>query len=439
MRTTLIPETLAQATPAPLTLARLRRAPAALFLASLLLAAAAPLAQEPAPAAPSPQSEVPAAVEKWIQQLGSDRYRERLEAENELRQLGAAARPALEAAAKSPADSEVQWRAKRLLRQIGERQGGEREGGWRPGRAAPEAPRGLVERRSGRGRAPADDREPELVERRWERRDLRDVRAEFDRIFKRFEEMGLDVPSRRFFDEPFFKDLESQVGPGGRGGAGRSTSVQVGPDGVRVEVVEKGEDGKPETKVYEAPDMETFKKKHPGVLKGDGFSIGLDGFGGAPDALRSRIGELERAFEWDMARPRALRPLRGSASDRAPAAPPAGRRLGVTTKPIPDALRDYLELGDAGLMVGDVQEDTLAAACGLRSDDIVVAIGDVKIRGVEDVARALGAIGEGGEVRVDYIRRGRAAQAKATKRHDAARARQELPRKAERRTREKLR
>ena len=418
-----------------------------LFRTTFCLVAATAAAQSPAPGEPTPAPErvaeraAEADVSKWIQQLGSDSYRARLEAENRLKQLGEQAREALEAAAAEPADSEVQWRAKRLLRQIGPE---------RPGDRAPA--RALVERSGRQGRADGDRAEPEIVERRRGRsrsdqgrrglgrleREPGDIRAEFDRIFKRFEEMGLDVPSRRFFDEPFFKDLESQMGPGAFDRSGHSMSVQMGPDGVRVEVQEQGKDGKSETKVYEAPDMETFQKNHPGVLKGDGFSIGLKGLGGAPDSLRSRIGELERAFDWDMAVPRALRLPR--AGGPAPsAAPPAGRRLGVTTKPIPEALRDYLELGAAGLMVESVQDGSLAAQCGLQADDIVVAIGDEEIRSAADVARALGAIEKGAEVRVDYVRRGQRAQAKATKQRDAAPAREALPPKDAKRARKERR
>jgi hypothetical protein len=388
---------------------------------------------------PSPSVEVRAVegAAKWIQQLGSDSYRDRLQAENELRKLGETARKALEAAAADGGDSEVQWRAKRLLRQIGKAAGRDAKDG---------AGRGLVER--GRDRAPAG-REPEIVERGERRgapRDLGDMRAEFDRIFKRFEEMGLDVPSRRFFDEPFFKDLESQLDRGPAGArAGQSMNVQIGPDGVRVEVTEAGADGKPETKVYEAEDMEAFQKKHPGVLKGNGLRMGFGGPGLDLDLdnLRGRVGELQRGFDWDLVRPRVLRlPQAGEVElDELPAAPmpQRGRRLGITTKPIPDALRDYLELGPKGLMVGEVQDGTLAKACGLQVDDIVVAIGGKEIASPADVAEALGAIGKGKTVRVEYVRRGQRKTAEAEKQHDAAPKREPIKPAATPKPRQRIR
>lgn len=409
---------------------------AVLLSCPVLAQATEPTKPQP-PAVPKQGAGTAESAEKWVGQLGSDSYRDRLQAENELRKLGEAARPALQRAAGDDRDSEVQWRAKRLLRQFGEPAA---EAAQEPARPR----RGLVERRE---RGAGDRAAPEVVE---QGRVLRaggvdDMRADFDRIFKRFEEMGLDVPSRRFFDDPFFRDLESQLGRGlglqGMG-SGQGMTVQVGPDGVRVEVVEQGEDGKSETKVYEAPDMETFQEKHPGVLKGDGLRLGLGGLDldEQMENLRGRIGKLERGFEWDLAEPRVLRlPQPGLGVVPPPAAPLPGRRLGVTVKPLPDALRDYLELGDAGLMVEAVQEDSLAAACGLRADDIVVKIGDRKIASPADVAAALGAIKKGDEVRVDFVRRGSKETASTSKRFDAEVLREPLERQPAPRKREKLR
>ena len=87
---------------------------------------------------------------------------------------------------------------------------------------------------------------------------------------------------------------------------------------------------------------------------------------------------------------------------------------------------DYLELGDVGLMVETVQDDSLAAACGLRADDIVVKIGDRKIASPADVAAALGAIKKGDKVSVEFVRRGSKKVASTSKRFDA-----EAPRERE--------
>ncbi|MCK5941684.1 MAG: PDZ domain-containing protein [Planctomycetes bacterium] len=398
-----------------------------ILLTSALLTTMA-LAQEQQP---SPSAEVratQAGVEKWIQQLGADSYRDRLQAEEELRQLGEKARAALERAAKDDSDSEVQWRAKRLLREFGKAPA-KAEGRERDGR--------LTERRRDRRSRGG----PEIVERRDRGlAGIDDMRAEFDRIFKRFEDMGLDVPSRRFFEAPFFKDLESQLdrpwGLGSGAAAGQGMSVQIGPGGVRVEVTEKGEDGEVDTKVYEAPDLETFREKFPGVLQERGLSLGLGGFDVDLDNLEGRIGKVQRGFDWDLARPRVLRLPRQGGQDALSGTPmpQQGRRLGVSVKPIPAPLRDYLELDEGvGLMVADVQDDTLAKACGLRVDDIVVAIGDQPVGSPADVAEALGAIKKGDKVRVAFVRRGQRQTAETEKRHDAAPKRDEVKPAGERR------
>jgi len=397
-----------------------------ILLTAALLSTTA-LAQAPKPNPKAEGQLPPSGAQQWVQQLGSDSYRERLQAENKLRQLGESARDELERAAQEGADREVQWRAKRLLRQLG-RGEPQREPG----------PDGLIERRR---RRDSDQRDPEIVERRMRAGrsggGFDDVRKEFDRIFKRFEDMGLDVPSRRFFDAPFFQDLRSQWNVGvDVGGASQSMSVQVGPDGVRVEVVEQGKDGEPETKVYEAPDMETFQKNHPGVLKGGGLGLG---FGDPMENLRARIGKIQRGFDWDIAQPRALRlPQPAPASKLAPA-PQKGRRLGVTVKPIPSAIREYLDLGDEGLMVGEVQADTLAAACGLLTDDIVLEIGGRSVASPADVAAALSAIKKGDRVLVAFLRRGRREVAEATKQHDAVSEREVLKRPSPARERPEIR
>ena len=50
--------------------------------------------------------------------------------------------------------------------------------------------------------------------------------------------------------------------------------MQIGPDGVRVEVQEENDKGETENKVYEAKDLDDFHKKHPGVLKLHGLLPG---------------------------------------------------------------------------------------------------------------------------------------------------------------------
>ena len=69
--------------------------------------------------------------------------------------------------------------------------------------------------------------------------------------------------------------------------------------------------------------------------------------------------------------------------------------------------RDHLGLEEGlGLWVVEVQEGTLAEDLGVLEGDIVLEIGGVEIRGVEDVQKALGAIEAGEPVEVLVNRRG---------------------------------
>ena len=389
--------------------------------------------------APLPSS---ACAQQWIKQLGSDNYRERLEAENKLREMGEKARQPLQAAAEADRDGEAQWRAKRLLRQL---QGAERE---------PQP--GLTERRRG-------DREPEVQPRedgelRFDSNRVDDIRAEFDRLFRRMEEQhGLDVPRHRFFDDSFFRDLKSQMQ---QSSSGQSVSVQVTPDGVHVEVTETGADGKPETKVYDAKDMESFHKEHPGVLPQNegGFALrpfGRIGLGDRMDEMRLDVGAPQRGFDLRMLQPRELPFGRGNrtqqfelqpreslpgTSNGETAPPPQGARLGVAIKPIPDAVREYLELPeDAGLMVQSVQDDTLAAALELRADDIVLRINGADVATPADVQKALSAIQKGNNVKVEYLRRGQRREAETKKQHDVVPERGEVVPGKQKRERESIR
>lgn len=410
-------------------------------------------AQDPVPTPPVGLP-APAGAEHWIQRLGNDSYRVRLEAENKLRELGSKAKDALEVAAKDESDSEVQWRAKRLLRQIEKAELQSRKGRGSASEDASGRDSGLVERRrpQGRGQGPTIERDAPDRRRGRDVGDLEvggidDMREQFDRLFRRMEELhGLDVPRHRFFDDTFFQDLREQmrggriglgpIGNGGSGSAGSSKSVQIGPDGVRVEVTEIGEDGKPETKVYDAPDMETFHKKHPGVLQESRGGLGLRMFDGKSgdrslrdmiDEMRVDVGAPQRGFEWQLLKPRVIpfdrgfQPPRAEGTIPASPVPATGRRLGIRTRPIPEALRDYLEMAPGiGLMVDSIQEDTLAEALRLRAGDIVTEINGSKIGSAEDVGKALGAIKKGDDVEVGFVRRGERRDAKTKKQHDAA-------------------
>lgn len=370
-------------------------------------------------------------VASLIRQLGSDSYRQRVEAERRLRELGEVALPALRDAAAQKDDAEVQWRARRLVRQL--------EG------AAPLASRGRTEGRDGRandgkvGEGKPNDGQPQLESAPKVQRRLPvfggvddDMRQQFQSLFERLErDFGVDVPRARFFEDPFFRDLQEQMQSGG--GASRGMSVQIGPDGaVHVEVQQQNDKGETETKVYDAPDMETFQREHPGVLQQNGLSL-------SPFFRSGRLfgGDTMPGFRWEMGGPDVQvlpfgatpRRDRAPAMDVAPVAPPAGRRLGIGIRPeIPAELREYLELPEGtGLMVDSVQPDSLASALGLMRGDIVTRIGERTIGSPQDVQDALGPIEVGGDVVVTFVRKGKEKVAKAKKSEANAPAEAEEP------------
>ena len=359
------------------------------------------IAQEPTapPTGQPPKAEAAKSVDQWIADLGSDSYRVRLEAEKALRAMGQKALPDLRKAADAAKDHEVQWRARRLARQI--------EAG---------NDQGLVHRPD---RLPQDGGEGRDQVRPWmDGSGLPEhVRRQFEQMFEGMErDFGLDIPRARFFQDDFFRDLQDQLKAGTRS---QGMSMQVGPDGaVRVEVKETNEKGEVETKVYEAPDMETFQSQHPGVLQKGGLWPGVRLWFDRGDRLQPLWRGLDgtsRVAPRSGVAPVPIDPLTPDVA--APQAPPPGKRLGVTIRPqVPAELRQYLELQDGvGLMIESVQSGTLAEALGLQRGDIVVEIAGLAIGGPEDVQKALGGVEVGKSVEVRFLRRGVEKTASATK------------------------
>jgi len=357
------------------------------------------LAQEPArPPAPQPEASAPGTAQgadRWIRDLGSESYRTRLQAEKELRQLGAKALPQLKDAAAESQDHEVQWRARRLVRQI---ESGEQ---------------GLQQRHR-------DDAGGQPQVRLWggDQQFSPSMRRQFEDLFREMEQQfGLDIPRARFFHDDFFKDLQEQMQAGGAKSQGMS--LQIGPDGaVRAEVKETDENGKVETKVYEAPDMQTFQQQYPDVLGKGGLGFGLHVWPQNDRAFRSL---LLPQHSVPFVRMDPLRVDSDSDIDVGPMqaaeAPPEGKRLGIIVRPeIPAELREHLELEDGvGLMVQEVQSGTLAETLGLRQGDIVVRIAGRQIRGTQDVQEALGGVEAGAQIEVHFLRKGVEQSATVTK------------------------
>lgn len=370
-----------------------------------------PQTEQPAPA--STPSESLDDVDGYVKALGSESFRDRNKAEKALKALGQAALPALEKAAEHDADPEVQWRARRLVRQL--KQGS--HGGLAPrddgelgageDRQVQQAPRVPFPRQFVFGRSGVPQ----------------DVQQRFDDLFRSLEQdFGVDVPRARFFDDSFFRDLEQQMEAmqqqfGGNGaGEGRSLSMQMGPDGVKVEVKTKNDQGAEETKTYEAPDLETFQQKYPGVLDGAGLGRGLQ-FSFPNAGLRALgnglpqvrvLGPRNWGQQFEVHDPVVAVP-------QVESTPPADRRLGVIVKPqVAPELLEHFGL-EGALAVEEVQEDSLAAALGVQKGDLVTHVGGRAIATTQDVQEALGSIEAGQDVEVRVLRRGKTVELVAEK------------------------
>lgn len=390
----------------------------ALVVSGLLLGTLLPAQEKSgAPEQGAPQQgaklEAKKQVAGLIQDLGSDRYKTRVEAENKLREAGKDALPALRKAADSD-DGEIQWRAKRLIRQI--EQGDE---ALEPRADSSKGGSGHGGGRNQGGVAPLPP----------------DARDRFEDMFQQLErDFGIDVPRARFFHDDFFRDIDQQFrdlqermqkrNAQGLGGVSQGMSMQVGPNGVRVEVQEKNDKGEVENKVYEAPDMETFQKQYPDVLKEHGLALGGPNFWfGDQPGLVQPFHQLPNSGRLPAIRMTPAQPP--AAPGETAATPPAeGERLGVYIRPeIASQVREYLGLEQGvGVMVESVQDDTLAAALGLEAGDIVTRIAGKAVGSPADIREVLGAIDAGKDVEVAFVRKGVEKTAKAVKKAPAVEA-----------------
>ncbi len=370
-----------------------------------------------APPAAGAKEKVERSVAAWIEQLGSDSFRQRVEAENALRELGDKALAELEVAARESSDSEVQWRARRLVRQIqrgdaapGALQRDPRRQDPQPGQLPQVQPRAPQTRRLPQGAAPDQ---------------FDDMQRRFDRMFGELErDFGIAVPRRSFFGDDFWKDITEQMEQmrqnGGGVGVQRGMSMRIGADGaVHVEIEQEGADGKAEKQVYDAPSLEEFHKQYPGVLQNQGL-----GGHGLNTPFRFWIG---RGDQPGMTLPRVLTPLGqpqidGPFVDVTPpgevhVAVASGEVLGVQVRAeIGADLREHLGLPeDQGLMVEAVTPDSLASAMGLQRGDIVLEVAGSAIADPADVRKALATVAPGKTVEVVCLRKGARTRLEAEK------------------------
>jgi serine protease Do len=81
--------------------------------------------------------------------------------------------------------------------------------------------------------------------------------------------------------------------------------------------------------------------------------------------------------------------------------------IGVMVQPVTADLADSLGLKDAkGALIGDVQADGPAAKAGLKSGDLVLAVGDQEIKDARELARKIASVAPGQQLRLSVKRDG---------------------------------
>ena len=94
----------------------------------------------------------------------------------------------------------------------------------------------------------------------------------------------------------------------------------------------------------------------------------------------------------------------GTASDGEPVSE-ARMAIGVQCEGVPDALRSHLDLGEKGIMVVHVREQSPATEAALMKFDIIVQIGDTDVATTDDLVSSVAA-SEGKELTLSIIRHG---------------------------------
>jgi hypothetical protein len=181
----------------------------------------------------------------------------------------------------------------------------------------------------------------------------------------------------------------------------QSYSLEVGPDGVKVEISEDV-DGKQEKKTYTAKTLDELYQAHPELREKLGMNLefrsgpmgGLDSLGREP---------FWSDFFGERARPdpaeRPARPLQGAG--------PRTDILGVHIGSLEAEEQEKAKLDDGvGLKVAGVEPGTIAARIGVREGDILVEVNGRTVRSVDDVRGALRERKAGEDVSVTVVEDG---------------------------------
>lgn len=194
-----------------------------------------------------------------------------------------------------------------------------------------------------------------------------------------------------FWSDDFFKRRGGPRAAPFSGGFTFSTSegleIHQGPDGARVRVTTRGEDGKEEVKEYTGKTLDEIRERHPELA---GKLGGLRVHVGPPTFFGPGVG------------PRRLEPA-------PPATPGRQVRFGVLLAPVDAALALHLKLPRGqGALVEAVVPDSTAARLGVEALDVIVALDGEPVTHGDELAQRLRALAQDPAlpVRLEVIRAG---------------------------------
>jgi hypothetical protein len=329
-----------------------------LFLAPLALALPG---QQPAqarklariPAQETRPLQPPAAqAEDWKQKLGDSDLDRRESAYTELLERARKddeLRSTLEQWARSGESNELSWTARLALREL---------------------------RMSG----PARARGPGAAQRPGQ--DFDDLRRRFDSLEQHFGGMDSTFEDLRAQMDEMLRTLpqapdglQPAQPPAGAMQQFQGYSMQVGPDGVTLEMTEKGADGKAEKRTYKAKDMDELLQNYP-ELRG---KIG----GGEHFDLRGSPGQ-----NWFFLR--NGQPENDWLRSPRPSKQPPTDVLGIYSQKLaPEQARELELEPEQGLRVERVEPGTIAQILGIRRGDTIVELNGKAVYSAEDVRKVL--------------------------------------------------
>lgn len=245
-----------------------------------------------------------------------------------------------------------------------------------------------------------------------------DWRAWQERMQRQIDEMQRSM--QRWHDEFDWEAWVPQVErEGGVARARSSGSMSQNGRVLRWEVEEDGrlkvttKDGPDAAeRTIEAPSLEALRKDHPEIA--ERLDEVLPRGRGARWVFRwpARDPDVRGERRDDDRASRGVEDAFGMREEAPPAVP--GPVLGIAYSPVPDVLREQLDLPAGGIVVDSVTPNSLAARLGLRRNDVLLRIGDTAVAAGPDVRKGLEAAGEG-TVKVEVLRKGRRETLTATR------------------------